>query len=86
MAKAHVNLGLAYLNLGFLDKAGKSLMEAVRLSPQDAQARYALCVYYAKKGDAEAAAREFQALKKLDPNLAQKLSQLMSPGAPGRKP
>ena len=34
MAKAHKNLGLAYLNLGLLDQAQKSLQEAVRLDPR----------------------------------------------------
>ena len=67
-----------------LDAARKSLKEAVRLDPKDAQAHYALCVYYARTGDAQAANREFQALKQLDPKLAEKLSNLMRPGAPRR--
>jgi Flp pilus assembly protein TadD len=86
MAKAHVNLGLAYLNLGLLDKAGKSLTEAVRLAPQDPQARYALCVYYARRGDTQAASREFQTLKKLDPNLAQRLSNRLRAGTSEKRP
>jgi Flp pilus assembly protein TadD len=85
MAKAHTNLGLAYLNLGALDKAGKSLNEAARLSPNDAQAHYALCVYYARTGDSQAANREFQTVQKLDPTLAQKLTSLMRPGTAGKK-
>lgn len=55
MAKAHKNLGLAYLNLEMLDQARKSLQEAVRLDPKDPQAHYALCVYYARAGDTQAA-------------------------------
>ena len=85
MAKAHVNLGLAYLNLGAPEKAGKALTEAARLVPNDPQAHYALCLYYARKGDTQAAAQEFQTVQKLDPNLAQKLSSLMRPAAPGKK-
>jgi Flp pilus assembly protein TadD len=77
---------LAYLNLGLLDQAGKSLLEAVRLKPADPQAHYALCVYYARQGDTQAAAREFQTLKKLDPNLADQLSNLIRPGAAGKRP
>ena len=86
MAKAHKNLGLAYLNLGMLDQARKSLQEAVRLDPKDPQAHYALCVYYARAGDTQAANREFQALKSLDPKLAAQLTDLMRPGAPAKKP
>ena len=85
MAKAYKNLGLAYLNLGALDKAGKALREAARLQPDDAQAHYALCVYHARKGEAQAAAQEFQKLQKLDPKLARKLSSLMRPTAPEAK-
>jgi Tfp pilus assembly protein PilF len=86
MAKAHKNLGLAYLNLGQMELARKSLQEAVRLEPKDAQTRYALCVYYARQGDAQAANREFQALKQLDPKLAEQLSKQIQPGAPAKKP
>jgi Tfp pilus assembly protein PilF len=85
MAKAHKNLGLAYLNLGLLDQARKSLQEAVRLDPKDPQAHYALCVYYARAGDTQAANQEFQALKKLDPKLAAQLTDLMRRGAPAKK-
>ena len=77
---------MAYLNLGRLDEAQKSLREASRLQPDDAQTHYALCVYYLRKGDAEAANREFQALKGLDPTLAENLSGLMRPEASGKKP
>ena len=69
-----------------LDEARKSLQEAVRLDPKDPQAHYALCVYYARAGDTQAANREFQALKSLDPKLADKLTDLMRPGAPAKKP
>ena len=86
MAKAHKNLGLAYLNLEQLDQALKSLQEAVRLDPKDPQTHYALCVYYARKGDTQAANREFQALKALDPKLAENLANQIRPGAPAKKP
>jgi Tfp pilus assembly protein PilF len=86
MAKAHKNLGLAYLNLAQMDQARKSLQLAVRLDPKDPQAHYALCVYYARAGDTQAANQEFQALKRLDPKLAAQLSNLLRPGAPAKKP
>ena len=62
------------------------LQEAVRLDPKDPQAHYALCVYNARAGDTQAANREFQALKQLDPKLAEKLADLLRPGAPVKKP
>jgi Flp pilus assembly protein TadD len=62
------------------------LQEAVRLDPKDPQAHYALCVYYARAGDTQAANQEFQALKRLDPNLAARLTDLMRPGAPAKQP
>ena len=58
----------------------------MRLEPKDPQAHYALCLYYARTGDTQAANREFQAVQRLDPKLAEKLSGLMRPGAPARKP
>jgi Flp pilus assembly protein TadD len=72
-ARALKNLGLANLNLNRLEEAGKALQEAVNLDPADAQTHYALCVFYARKGDAAAANQEFKALQNLDKDLAQKL-------------
>ena len=43
--------------------------------PKNPQAHYALCVYYARTGDAQAADREFKILQGLDKNLAQKLAE-----------
>ena len=75
MARAHLNLGLAYFNLNRLEEARKALQEAVALEPKDPQAHYALCVYYARAGDAQAANREFKILQGLDKDLAQKLAE-----------
>jgi hypothetical protein len=36
-----------------------------------------LCAFYAQTGDREAAAREYQTLKSLDKNLAQKFADLL---------
>ena len=55
-------------------------MEAARLQPNDPQAHYALCLYYARTGNTKAATQEFQAVQKLDPKLAHKLSSLMTWG------
>ena len=75
MGRAHLNLGLAYFNLNRLDEARKALQEAAALEPKNPQAHYALCVYYARAGDAQAADREFKILQGLDKDLAQKLAE-----------
>jgi len=73
MARAHRDLGLAYLNLGRLDEAGKELKEASALDPKYPHAHYALSAYYARTGDVAAANREFKILQGLDQDLARKL-------------
>ncbi len=73
MARAHRDLGLAYLNLGRLDEAGKELKEASVLDPKDPQVHYALSAFYARTGEIDAANREFKTLQGLDQNLARKL-------------
>ena len=73
MARAHRDLGLAYLNLGRLEEGGKELKEAAALDPNDPQVHYALSAYYARTGDVTAANREFKTLQGLDKDLAQKL-------------
>lgn len=75
LARAQRNLGLANLNLNHLDEAKKALQEAAALDPKDPQVHYALCVYYARTGDVQAANKEFKTLQDLDKDLARKLAE-----------
>lgn len=66
LAVAHQTLGNVYLALGEFSLAESSLRESVRLDP-DRVGRGNLAILYRKKGDIEAAIREYQEVIKRHP-------------------
>ncbi len=59
------NLGFALLQAGLTDRAIRTLEEAVKRAPNLCQARFNLGLAHEKKGDAEAAVEDFQAVMTL---------------------
>lgn len=67
-ARAHVNLGVAYTDKGWLDKAIENFQFALRLKPESAEAHGNLGIAYAKKGWRDKAIEEYRTTLKLQPN------------------
>jgi len=74
-ASAHAGLGSAYLHQyavtrdkPWIDKALTAASEAVRLDPDDAQARFTLASVYRRSGRADDAIRELEAAIRLQPS------------------
>lgn len=72
-AVAYNNLGVAYGKLGKLDDEIAALNKAIELRPSYAAARYNLGMTHLKKGDKEAATKEYEALKDIDERVAEAL-------------
>jgi Flp pilus assembly protein TadD len=66
-------LGNASYKAGQYQDALAALKETIRLKPTYAQAHYSLGLVYASLKDRDGFTREFAVLKKLDPNLAERL-------------
>jgi len=62
-----------YLIQGHLDEVITNLRSAIKLNPNFAEARFGLGMAYSAIGDKQAALKEYRAIKKLDPQLAQQL-------------
>jgi tetratricopeptide (TPR) repeat protein len=69
-ALAHINLGVALLNLGRLDPAAAELREAIRIHPGSAEAHAALGQVRSRQGQAQEAAEHFTTALRLDPASA----------------
>lgn len=72
-AGARYGLGSAYAQKGRYDEAVEALNETVSLKPTWSTPHYALGVVHLIRGDVEAAFREYQVLRQLDPPLADSL-------------
>lgn len=73
------NLGLAYEKLGMKEEAKSSLQQAIKLQPNYADARYTLGVVCLSLNDRGTALEEYQALKDIDPALADNLFKQIYP-------
>jgi tetratricopeptide (TPR) repeat protein len=77
LADAHMWLGSALLGLGRIDEAIASTREAIRLEPDNGQARQALArAYWVGKGDFAAAIPEFERAIALNPEAGYSYLQL----------
>ena len=72
------NLGLARLKLERWPEARQAFEAALRLNPNSPEAHLGLMACLIQQGDGDGAAREYQTLKKLNPDLAQKAAELLS--------
>jgi predicted Zn-dependent protease len=75
-------LGDAHFELGRLEEAREILSHTSGVSLNDPKFQYFLAELYLKLGMREEASREHEALKKLDPSLAEALTVLL--GSPPR--
>ncbi len=70
---AYVNLGKACAQLGRFQESQDALKQAIKIDPDDDVAHYGLGLAYLELGDKSAALEEYKILKKLNPELAEKL-------------
>jgi tetratricopeptide (TPR) repeat protein len=69
-ALAHINLGVAYLNRGRLDEAGRELREAIRIHPGAAEAHAALAGVRSEQGRNGDALELYRTALRLDPGAS----------------
>ncbi len=72
-ADAHYNMGFAYRKLGRYNEARAVYKKAIRINPGYAEAHYNMGVAYVTSGNREAALAEYEIIKGLDSDLANKL-------------
>ena len=72
-AEAHNELGPAYANTGMTEKAIKSLKKAIEIDPDFATAHFNLGLVYELFNDRSSALDQYEILKKLDSEQANKL-------------
>src|SRR3990170_974773 len=76
-AKAHKTLGYVYFNLYMYNEAIESLKQVIRINP-DATAHYNLGFVYVSLNDRVSAIEQYEILKSLDSELADKLFKLIN--------
>lgn len=70
-AGAHVNVAIAYLGAGQYNSALKELLEAEKLTPEDAKVQYLLGISYRVKGLDDMAIAKFQQALSLRPDYSE---------------
>jgi len=76
-AGAHYNLGVAYVGLGMYKEAVEAYKQAIRIKPDHAEAHNNLGLSYLFLNDRGSALGEYKILKDLDPQMANKLFNLI---------
>ena len=74
---AHFNLGVAYFNSGKFQEAVEPYKQAVRIDPDDPMANYGLGGAFFLSKDTGSALKQYEILKSLDSELADKFLSLM---------
>ncbi len=72
-ASAYFNLGVACEQLGRLEEAIDAYERAIKYNPNHTGARFNLALTYLKKNEKGAALEQYEVLRRLNPELAQKL-------------
>jgi tetratricopeptide (TPR) repeat protein len=78
-ASAYDNLGVAYLQMKKLDDAIESFKHAILLKPDLGRGYYNLALAYLTQGDRDSALVQYNILKNLDPERAEKLFDVLNP-------
>ncbi len=76
-AEAHINLGVAYVELSMNKEAIEAYKQAIRINPDNAEAHYILGSFYAILLDRGSALEQYKILKNLDSELANKLFNMI---------
>jgi len=84
-AQAHLNLGVVYGGLGRYQEAMEAFKQAIRIKPDYAYAHYVIGLAHSILGDKSSATREYEILKTLDEDLANKLFNFIYRSGPGIK-
>ena|GEM_PF-6000010 len=79
---AYYNLGLAYHNMERYAEAVESYRQAIRLKPDFAEVYFNLGRAYNKLGDNDAALKQYDILKTLNPGEAERLIRIVNPPKP----
>jgi tetratricopeptide (TPR) repeat protein len=74
-AEAYFNRGVAYFKLSQWRQSEEDLKQAIHYNPNHSAAHYALAMTYLQEKQPKAAFREYEILKKLDPQLARRFEQ-----------
>lgn len=74
---AHYNIGITYMKLGMHSEAKEAFKQAIRIEPDYAKAHLGLGFIYSISNDRGLALEEYKILKDLDPELANKLFNLI---------
>lgn len=77
-SKAHYYLGLAYGKTGMYKQAKNSLEQSLMIDSSNALAHFNLAVIHLRLEDNEAAINEYRILNNLAPELAGRLSEMMT--------
>jgi len=70
---AHYGLGIAYFQSGMYREAIQANKQAIQINPVNAETHLALGVIYILLNDKDAALKEYEILKDLDPQMANEL-------------
>ena len=76
-ASAHLNLGVAYGELGKYEDVIRSYKQAISIDPDDAEAHFRLGLTYLVLNDISSALDQYKILKKLDTEKANLLFNLI---------
>jgi tetratricopeptide (TPR) repeat protein len=76
-AKDWYNIGISYSELGMHEEAIKSFKKAIGIEPDFAEAHLGLGISYFYLKDRSSALKEYDILKRLNPQLAKELFKLM---------
>ncbi|MDD4956856.1 MAG: tetratricopeptide repeat protein [Candidatus Omnitrophica bacterium] len=68
-ARMHYNLGLAYRNIGELDRAEEAYSRAIELDPEGRDAYYNLAIIYAEKGKKKESVELYKKVIGIDPGF-----------------
>ncbi len=77
-ADAYFHLGVSYSRLGLHEKAAEAYRHVIQTVPGDADAHFNLGISYFNSGDGKSALKEYELLKEINSDLAEKLNDVIN--------